>query len=227
MAFETKVGDYTVYRDDDNELGKGASGYVWEGKHRPSRTYVAVKRMELGDDFETTQKYIINEIEILKSLDHKNVIKIYHSEERGRYLYVFLELCRNKDLNKFIKEKKFLSKEQTFRFILHISEALVYLHEHDPVIIHRDVKPDNLLVHGDGDQNYSIKLTDFAFSKRAPQASTYVGSPNWMAPEVRPDKDGNIRYNQQTDTFSAGLVFLSVIDHKTGRLFIAFDGKPM
>ena len=194
MAHEMRIGDYTVKREDDDELGHGTSGIVWIGEHRPSGTDVAVKRVELRDESvefgrEHNRKYIFNEITIMKSLDHQNVVKLFYSKVKGRFLYMFLELCNNKDLNKFIKEKKILSKEQSFRFVLQISEALLYLHEHDPVIIHRDVKLENLLVHGDADSNYCIKITDFAFSKQAPQASmvcksTVVGSPNWMAPDI-------------------------------------------
>ena len=229
MASAYRVGEYEVDRNDDHELGHGASGFVWRGQHLPSRTVVAVKSVRLGDDSfhgnEYTQKYVTNEMEILKSLDHSNVIKLYHSEQKARYLYMFIELCEKGDLNKFIKEELSLSKELSFRFILNTADALMYLHGHDPVIIHRDIKPDNLLVHGDANSNYCIKITDFAFSKRAPQASTYVGSPDWMAPEVRPDEHGHIRYNKETDIFSAGLVFLSLVDHKHGDLFVVFDGK--
>jgi serine/threonine protein kinase len=142
---------------------------------------------------------------------------------------VFIELCKKGDLNKFIIEEKVLSRELSFRFLVHISEALVYLHEHDPVIIHRDVKPDNMLVHGDDDSNYSIKITDFAFSKRAPQAaaafSTHVGTPDWMAPEVRQGINQRVSYNKQTDVYSAGLVFLSIVEHEEGKFFVAFDGE--
>jgi serine/threonine protein kinase len=232
MSVEETIGDYVVLKDDESDLGSGTSGSVFMAEHATSGHVVAAKRMKLSLDpiygEEHNRKYVFNELKILKTLNHRNVIKLYNSERKGKYIYLFLELCEKGDLNKFIEKERVLTREVAFRFLVHISEALVYLHGHEPVIIHRDVKPDNLLVQGDDDQNYVIKITDFAFSKQAPNAaaevSTTVGSQNWMAPEVQPDKDGRVSYNIEADVFSAGLVFLAILDHEEGKFFIAFKG---
>jgi calcium-dependent protein kinase len=230
---DNKIGNYKVVMSNKTDLGRGFSGTVWKAVHVTTGQVVAAKRVELGENspagHEYNQKYVFNEIEILKSINHDNVIKLYDSERDDRFLYLFLELCKKGDLNKFIVEKKFLTKEQGFRFLVHISDALAYLHEHVPAIVHRDVKPDNMLVHGDDDANYKIKITDFSFSKRSSRVaavfSTTVGTPQWMAPEVLPSKGGRVSYDMCTDVFSAGLVFLAIIDHEHGKLFVAFTGE--
>ena len=146
-------------------------------------------------------------------------------------MHLFMELCLEGNLNDYVLKMKELSKIQSLRFMQQIASALEYLHSEN--IIHRDIKPENILVtkHIES-KEYVIKVTDFGTAREIPSSSapmtlTLWGSPNWMAPEVYPDKDGRVHYNNQSDTFSSGVLYLSLADHGKGKLLKARKDNAM
>ena len=207
-----KVDDYEVYRDDINELGSGTFAVVYKGKHlgRPSHGEVAVKRVSLAEDTAEGRqynRYVQMEIEILKSIDHENIVKLYHSQTISNFKYLFLELCDERDLRKFILKEKQVPFPTCLGFMQDIAAGLRCLHEHKPSIIHRDVKPNNMLVKKDTILGrYVIKLGDLGLARRR-DATTVCGAPDWMAPEVYPDSSGNVCFSIECDVYGGGLNF--------------------
>ena len=216
-----KVDDYEVYRDDLSELGSGTFGVVCRGKHlgRPSHGEVAVKRVALAEDTAEGKKhnrYVDMEIEILKAIDHENIVTLFHSQTVNNFKYLFLELCDERDLKKFILKEKQVSFPTCLGFMRDISAGLRCLHEQKPSVIHRDVKPSNMLVKKDTTLGrYVIKLGDLGLA-RTGDATTACGAPDWLAPEVYPDSSCNVCFSIECDVYGGGLNFLSLLDHKPG-----------
>ena len=218
-----RFDDYEIYRDDQNELGSGTFSVVYRGRHLglPGHGDVAVKRVELRENTEEGKKsneYVETEIEILKAINHKNIVKLYHSRTVNNYKYIFLELCEGRDLRKFILKEKQVSFVSCLGFMRDIAAGLKCLHEREPSITHRDVKPSNMLVKKDTILGrYIIKLGDLGVARRGQgDATTLCGTPDWMAPEVFPDSSGNVCFNIECDVYGGGLTFLSLLDHKPG-----------
>ena len=112
-------------------------------------------------------------------------------------------------------------------FLKQLASAVKYLHEQQ--FVHRDIKPDNILVHKEGDA-YAIKLTDLGFARRFPATSgavsaTGAGTQDWQAPEILPGEDEHVRYDYGVDIYSLGLVFLSLAEHQPGHPLVAKKGK--
>eukprot|EP01083_Nonionella_stella_P018957 52749_1 len=154
-----------------------------------------------------------NEIQILKKISHKNIIKLIDIFDDGKYVSMVLELCHGKDLFDEIvsAENKCFPEQKAAEIIYSLSNALQHLHDNG--IIHRDIKPENILFGIDG----TIKLTDFGlahfyndkmFSEDTKQSYedtivyTSCGTPHYVAPEVLANKG----YNNKADIWSLGVI---------------------
>ena len=185
-----RIGDYEVYRDDKNELGSGSYGTVYRGRCVTDGEEVAVKRLKLADGTteegrEHNAKYIDGEIRALQELDHDNIVKLYHWKREESYMYLFIELCTKGNLNDYVLQMKKLSQITAFQFMRQIASALEYLHSKN--ILHRDIKPGNIVVTKDTKSGKCvIKITDFGTARQVPSSVamtlTLAGSPNWMVP---------------------------------------------
>ena len=168
----------------------------------------------------------MGELEALRSLNHINIVHLYDWKLTPIFLYIFIELCSEGSLNAFIRNMGTLLIEMTVSFMKQITSGIRCLHDNN--VMHRDVKPDNILVHKEhGD--YVIKITDLGFAKRVPDTSAVVsasgaGTLDWMAPDIYPGEDEHVRYSRAADIFSLGLVFLSLIEHVPGNILQARKG---
>ena len=97
------------------------------------------------------------EIEIMYSLNHPYIIKLYNHFEDSEFCYLLLEYCPNGHLYSFVKKAKKLDQRTAAQFMKEISLAVHYLHSLNPPIIHRDIKPENILL----DTKNRAKLCDF------------------------------------------------------------------
>ena len=122
-----RIDDYVIQRTGKNKLGRGASGDVFRGQHITSGTEVAVKEMKLADMTEEgeeyNRKYIENEVKVLRSVEHKNIIKLFHSAVVDSYLYLFLELCILGSMNDFLSKNQ-LTKRLCLTFMWDIAKAI-------------------------------------------------------------------------------------------------------
>lgn len=137
----------------------------------------------------------LGEIEILKSLDHPNIIKYYNSFLEEKELFIILEWADKGDLKKLIrkhdKENEKMDEIKIVEYLKQLSSALYYMH--DKRILHRDLKPANILYFSEG-----LKLADLGLgrtlSDETHMAYSRVGTPLYMAPEVIKNK---IDYSKQ------------------------------
>jgi len=221
MADILRIGHYLVNRSVSTRLGKGQFGEVWRGRNTTSNEECAVKEITKP---ENEFKYIDQELAILKETSHPNITELYHSEWKGNVLYMFMEFCEDGDLDKYVETNKEFSEDVLLSFMQGCADAINYLHNRNPPVVHRDLKPGNILVKT---VNHipTVKITDLGFSCFVTKDfSTVCGTPYYMAPEVMPDKDGNVKYNLPADIFSLGLVFHSMVTHKSGQKLTPIKG---
>eukprot|EP00466_Bigelowiella_natans_P013763 jgi/Bigna1/82269/fgenesh1_pg.90_\ len=167
------------------------------------------------DDF----KSILREINVMKRLNHKNIIKFLGYKKRKEDIQIFMDLVAGgQSISSISKELKGIPEEATRRYVKQIVQALAYCHRQN--IIHRDLKGQNILVTCEG----VVKLCDFGSAKKhnaldANYAKTvsFHHTQLWTAPEIILDKseEEEVTYTSTVDTWSLGC---TVIEAITGRV---------
>ena len=168
-----------------NQLGQGAYGEVRECTDKNSKILRAVKILRKVRMDEKEKLAMENEIEILKTLDHPNILKIHESYECEKRYYIVTDICKGGELFDEITKNKFFTENNAAQVMYSLLRCLKYLHEHG--IMHRDLKPENLLL--EEHKNYAqVKLIDFGtakkFKKEDLPITQMVGTPYYIAPEV-------------------------------------------
>ena len=216
-------------------LGKGAYGEVYLTRKKGTETKFATKRIDKRiANSEKYQKYFQNEREILKEIDHKNILKLIEIKENSRFYFLVKEYCNGGSLRDCLKRyQEEYDKSFSQEIIQHIMRQLVdvikYLHSID--IIHRNIKLENILVifNSEEDKNNlnmlksTIKLNDFFFATRKTTSShqTIIGSPYYMDPiilEIMKAKGKpcmNLGYDEKADIWSLGSIFYEMLIGKT------------
>ncbi|KAF8489636.1 kinase-like protein [Russula emetica] len=166
-----------------DSLGKGAFGQVYRALNWATGETVAVKEIQLTNIPKGELGQIMSEIDLLKNLNHPNIVKYKGFVKTPEYLYIILEFCENGSLHNICKRFGKFPENLVAVYISQVLEGLVYLH--DQGVIHRDIKGANILTIKDG----AVKLADFGVASNTTTAGAasddaVVGSPYWMAPEV-------------------------------------------
>ncbi|TYJ43852.1 hypothetical protein E1A91_A03G181800v1 [Gossypium mustelinum] len=167
-----------------DEIGKGAYGRVYKGLDLENGDFVAIKQVSLENIAQEDLNIIMQEIDLLKNLNHKNIVKYLGSSKTKSHLHIILEYVENGSLANIIKPNKFgpFPESLVAVYISQVLEGLVYLHEQG--VIHRDIKGANILTTKEG----LVKLADFGVATKLTEADvnthSVVGTPYWMAPEV-------------------------------------------
>jgi calcium-dependent protein kinase len=194
------------------KLGEGSFGTVQLATSMATQDDRAIKNIlkrKLPD-----VKRFAAEIEIHRSLDHPNVVKLYEIYEDARCMYLVMEYCTGGELFDRIVEVGSFSEAQTALILKQMLRAVAYLHnEH---ICHRDLKPENFLLENEkpvDDPENMVKIIDFGVSRRytpGQNMKTRVCTPYYVAPEVV-----NGKYNELCDMWSMGVI-----------LYILLSGSP-
>jgi len=161
------------------------------------------------------------EILVSKMLTHKNIVKYIDTLKNDKYLVLVYEYCNNGTLTNLMKQLKketdYQVKEEKIKSImLQLKNALNYLY--DNTILHRDLKPDNILFNMYDNNEFVLKLADFGFSRifnknavtdigHAPLIQTYCGTPIYMAPELLIQNT----YNVKADLWSTGIILYEMM----------------
>ena len=208
---EIFVNTYNYSMKDDydiiTQLGKGGYGKVFEVRHKKTKAVRACKYIAKSKIKEKDLQRIRREINILKKVDHPNIVKIYEVYETNRSLYIIMEKCNGGELfDKIIdniSQKRMFSEKETAKIFLQIMSAINYCHKNG--ICHRDLKPENiLLLQKDNEDDYPIKLIDFGLSqifKENKKLNSKVGTAYYISPEVLCG-----RYTEKCDVWSAGVI---------------------
>lgn len=186
-----------------NQLGKGSFGTVFKVFHKHTKQTRAMKVIKKENIFlQDDEQKFLKEIEILKELDHMNVIKIYEYYEDSMNYYLITEFVSGGELYDTIIKWNFFDENVARGIFKQIISAVAYIHNLN--IIHRDLKPENILVESMKGDMINIKLIDFGtcnYFQKDKKLRLQVGSPYYIAPEVL---DGS--YNEKCDIWSCGCI---------------------
>ena len=201
-----KIGKYDVV----DVLGKGSMGIVYRGHDAYVDRPVAIKlatNTDASDDGESmARRMFVNEARSAGRLDHVNILKVYEAGEEHGQPYMVMEFIDGGDtLKNYCKDDTLLPIPVVVRLMQETADALNYAHEQG--VMHRDVKPANVMLTRDG----AAKLGDFGIARRLGVAETQIvgwfGSPLYMSPEQARDTD----IGPQSDLFSLGSVFYEML----------------
>jgi predicted Ser/Thr protein kinase len=208
MLIGQQVGPFVI----DRELGSGAMGAVYRGRHAKTGKLVAIKVMApgLGGTNRRAAERFEREVEILKQLDHPNVVHFYGAGTHEGVRWFAMEYLQGESLDKVMSRRGRMSWEEVVELGQQLCLALQ--HAHEKGIIHRDLKPSNLMVLPNG----SLKLTDFGIAKdtdvtQLTSANCTVGTAAYMSPE---QCKGERDLTHKSDLYSLGILLYELI---TGR----------
>lgn len=189
-------------------LGEGGMGIVYRAVQRSSGCEVAVK-FTLADDPGLRERFL-SEGRIMAHLRHPGIVQVFESGEEGGQLFIALEFVQGQSLaERLRKQKGGLPVLEALQLGQQLCSALS--HAHRQGVLHRDLKPDNVLLCADG----TPKIADFGLGRtlgagRLTQAGTILGTPGYMAPEILLGEEASIA----SDVFSLGVVLYELA---TGR----------
>ena len=199
-----QIGNYHI----NSELGSGAFGKVYLGKHIPTSIPVAIKILNKFLLNQTPEDYeLVNqELSILKIVKHRYIAQLYEIIETPQHIFIIMEYCEGKDLMDYILRKNKLSEIESNKFFRQLIIALIYLHKQN--ITHRDIKIDNMLL----DKNNDLKLVDFGLSTKYNVNNIVLDQPCgtvvYAAPEVLEGKEYD---GMLIDVWSSGIVLYGLL----------------
>jgi calcium-dependent protein kinase len=193
----------------------GSYGEMRKATHRSTKEERAVKIFRKDIPSYKGGSHIKQEIEILKKIDHPNIIKVFEFFEETKKLFVVMEHCKGGELFEEILKRQYFSEAQACTIIKQLFSAVSYLHSNN--IIHRDLKPENILLEEKSDL-MNIKIVDFAAATLYDKKTLLkgmLGTAYYIAPEVLTEN-----YNEKCDMWSCGVIIFILLSG-----YPPFDGK--
>jgi serine/threonine-protein kinase len=190
----------------DREIGRGGMGIVYKARDRRLKRSVAIKVLppELSFRSEIRTRFL-REAETAAQLSHPNIVPIYSVDERDGMVYFVMALVEGENLAVRLHQRGALEADETRRILLEVARALDYAHERG--VVHRDIKPDNILIQHDG----RVMVTDFGIARAVTEGSDArltatgmaIGTPAYMSPE---QSMGERQIDGRSDLYSLGVV---------------------
>ena len=200
-----EFGDYELLE----EIGRGSQGVVYRARQKSLNRTVALKIIALGHwASEAHVKRFRREAEAAASLEHPCIVPIYEVGERDGACYFSMKFVEGGQLDEVVKREP-MPPRRAAELIVKLAHTVHYAHEHR--ILHRDIKPGNILLDAKGEPH----LTDFGLARLVESESTVtrtlevLGTPSYMAPEQAAGK--NIELTAATDIYGLGAVLYQLL----------------
>jgi serine/threonine-protein kinase len=212
------LGRYQV----EKELGKGAMGVVYLGRDPKINRVVAIKTMALSQEFDEEEladvkERFFREAETAGRLNHPNIVTIFDAGEEHDLAYIAMEFLKGRDLVPQTKPGHLMPLPKVMDIAARVADALAYAHGNN--VVHRDVKPANIMYEAESDQ---VKVTDFGIARITDSSRTktgmVLGTPSYMSPEQLAGK----KIDGRSDLFSLGVMLFQMVCGK-----LPFEGDSM
>jgi serine/threonine-protein kinase len=207
----------------DREIGRGGMGIVYKARDRRLKRVVAIKLLppELAFRSEIRSRFL-REAETAAQLSHPNIVPIYSVDEREGLVYFVMAFVDGENLAMRLHRTGALSSDDTRGILVDVARALAYAHERG--VVHRDIKPDNILIDTDG----RVLVTDFGIARavtdggdaRLTATGMAIGTPAYMSPE---QSMGDREVDGRSDLYSLGIVGYQML---TGELPFNASSTP-
>ena len=212
MFIEEKGDFFRSEYDLGDNLGAGAFSAVYKCKEKMTGSVKAVKIVykQALSKHHTNLSHKLQEIQVLKILDHPNIIKIFKGFEDAKNFYIVMEYCEGGELFQKLLQRHSFTENEAAKIMYQLLSAVAYCHSQN--VIHRDLKPENILIEGNSEE-LMIKVGDFgnsAIFEVKSKISGIFGSLFYLAPEVLDNK-----YDEKCDEWSCGII-----------LYVLLTGQP-
>lgn len=190
-------------------LGTGAFGKVYKVRNKRNKLIYAIKQISKKQiKAQKMVAQINNEIRIMYSVNHENIIKLFTHFEEDDYIYLVIEYAPGGQLWYKLNQTGRFDEETVKSYLRDIVLAVEYLHNREPAIIHRDIKPENLLL----DSKNRVKLADFGWSNFFTDTKriTYCGTLDYLAPEMILE----LGHDKGLDIWSLGVLIFELLTGK-------------
>ena len=214
-----KLGHYEI----EKEIGRGAMGVVYLGNDSKIDRTVAIKTLALseefgGDDLKNITKRFFKEAKVAGKLNHPNIVTVYDAGQEHDLTWMAMEYLDGHDLTYYTQGKAKPKIDWVLNIIWHVAGALGYAHEAG--IVHRDVKPANIMY---SEKDDTVKIMDFGIARVADSSTTKtgtaLGTPSYMSPE----QISGEKVKGSSDFFSLGVTMYELL---TGELPFRGDSLP-
>lgn len=201
----SQLGRYNII----GELGQGAMGTVYKAVDPLIDRIVAIKTINLSlalDEKDEYESRFYQEAKAAGRLSHPNIVTIYDVGKSDEIAYIAMEFLQGRELRDILNDGKRLPVEQVINIVAQVAQGLAYAHEYG--VVHRDVKPSNIMIVRDG----HVKITDFGIARMASaavrtQTGMVLGSPKYMSPEQVVGQ----QTDQRSDIFSLGVMLYEML----------------
>lgn len=218
---EDRIPDLGTRFEVLGKIGEGGMGSVYKAREIKTDQIFAIKVLkdDLAKDAAALKRFE-QEAEAARNLDHANLAAVYELEEHANgTTYLVMEYVEGRSLDEILKEKERLDGKKALEIFSQVTEALAYAHEKG--VIHRDVKPTNIIITDETSANPGVKVVDFGIAKVMPAANREThnltktgdvfGSPNYMSPE----QCLGFMLDQRSDIYSLGATIYEALAGKT------------
>ena len=212
MSSKLLLGRYEVIE----KIGEGGMSVVYKAKDRLLNRYVAIKI--LRPEFIKDEQFVENfrrESQAAAGLSHPNIVNVYDVGKEGNIHFIVMELIEGQSLSHIIEEKGKIEYQDAISIAKQVASALGLAHRNG--IIHRDVKPHNILITPDG----TAKLADFGIARTISRESLAEGNEKIMGSVhyFSPEQARGVYVDERSDIYSLGIVLFEML---TGK--VPFDG---
>jgi len=187
------------------ERFEGSGGTIVKVESKRDKSIYALKMIKKSRKMsEYRIQRLKEEVEIMRKINHKNVIKVHQIWEDENAIYIVSDWANEGNLFDLLDIEERLCEEETARILYQTVQALQYLHSQSPPIVHRDLKPENILL----TEGKQVRLADFGWATHVTSSrSSLAGTPMYVAPEMV----SSTPYDYRVDIWSIGVVLFELL----------------